>query len=352
MQNLLFLHALRGIAALYVLILHFFRIASIDIPAWAGNFVIGGRSGVYLFFIVSAFSLMYTMPRHMQHIKPMWSYAISRLFRIAPLFYLFIAIMLIRYSQNNDAFSILTNMAFINNLFNGQESSIVWAGWTISVEMLFYLSVPYLFLNVRNITQAIWLLVITFCIASMSFLLFNHLGYSSWWKLSIFRYLPVFALGIFTYLIYRDHLTKEIIARYGKAANYLTLLAPVTILLGLDNIYFSGVYLVSIGYAAILIALSIKQYPLAVNRITCFYGMFSFPIYLSHPLVIYYSKPIYERIYGLGYHQSISILIGLLFTIASVTLVAYVLHIFIEQPGIKLGKLLINKTYEKRLIIN
>ncbi len=46
-----------------------------------------GGTGVLLFFVISGFSLSMTMTRHNRATVPILSYATSRFFRIAPLFY-------------------------------------------------------------------------------------------------------------------------------------------------------------------------------------------------------------------------------------------------------------------------
>ena len=63
-RRLEFLDALRGLAAAYVLMYHMVFVAqpNLALPRWVEKVAHAGGSGVTLFFIVSAFSLYYTMP--------------------------------------------------------------------------------------------------------------------------------------------------------------------------------------------------------------------------------------------------------------------------------------------------
>jgi peptidoglycan/LPS O-acetylase OafA/YrhL len=98
MKRLAYLDSLRGLAALYVLVYHAILVAqpNLVVPAWTAPFFLAGGTGVMLFFVVSAFSLCLTWPRHEKTGAPLTSYFISRFFRIAPLFYFMMLVTYIR----------------------------------------------------------------------------------------------------------------------------------------------------------------------------------------------------------------------------------------------------------------
>jgi len=86
-KRLVFLDSLRGFAALFVVAFHSYLVPAIQkpaLPTWLSPAVFYGSSGVILFFVISAFSLSLTMPRHEAN-GGLTSYYLSRLFRIAPL---------------------------------------------------------------------------------------------------------------------------------------------------------------------------------------------------------------------------------------------------------------------------
>ena len=88
-RRLEFLDALRGLAAAYVVVYHTILIPqpSLALPRWATTLAMGGYTGVTLFFMVSAFSLYFTMPLRLRESHPTRAFYLHRFFRIAPLFY-------------------------------------------------------------------------------------------------------------------------------------------------------------------------------------------------------------------------------------------------------------------------
>lgn len=95
-DRLYFLDSLRGLAAIYVLAFHVFASPqpNMPLPPMAKQWLDFGHTGVTLFFVISAFSLSMTMPRHIASGAPILSFAISRFFRIVPLFHVLIAYQL------------------------------------------------------------------------------------------------------------------------------------------------------------------------------------------------------------------------------------------------------------------
>src|SRR5688572_12152133 len=96
--HLHFLDALRGLAAFFVIVYHMVLMPEPDlaVPRWGHLVAHNGGMGVTLFFVVSAFSLFYTMPLRLREPRPWVSFFVHRFFRIAPLFYLWIVLSLIR----------------------------------------------------------------------------------------------------------------------------------------------------------------------------------------------------------------------------------------------------------------
>jgi len=92
-----FLDALRGLAAIWVVVVHVAMLPSprLQVAPFLDLFVVNGTMGVDLFFVVSAFSLCLSMPVHDREVRPMLGFALRRFFRIAPLFYLMILVMCI-----------------------------------------------------------------------------------------------------------------------------------------------------------------------------------------------------------------------------------------------------------------
>src|SRR3954453_3371021 len=86
-KKLTFIEALRGYAILGVVLTHSTQKLT-DLPHWLHNIGIQGARGVQLFFIVSAFTLFYSLSRKYEtHSLEVKDFFIRRFFRIAPAFY-------------------------------------------------------------------------------------------------------------------------------------------------------------------------------------------------------------------------------------------------------------------------
>ena len=94
-----------------------------------------------------------------------------RFFRIAPLFYIMIIIYLIKDVLILKTFpttaEIMANFAFIFNLYPPYFESIVTTGWTMGVEMPFYLILPLIYLGFNTIPRSLILLASTMALADI-----------------------------------------------------------------------------------------------------------------------------------------------------------------------------------------
>lgn len=135
MKRLECLDALRGIAALLVVLQHVLEQA---VP----HFVLlqycnVGRLGVFLFFLISGF----VVPFSIKGEHPLQRFAISRAARLLPALWLSIAVML-AFESAGPA-TILANMAMVARPLGLPE--LAGAYWTLSYELGFYLAVAALF---------------------------------------------------------------------------------------------------------------------------------------------------------------------------------------------------------------
>ena len=100
-------------------------------PRWVERFALAGGTGVTLFFIVSSFSLYYTMPLRLREPNPTFSFYLHRFFRIAPLFYFLIVFTLIRdrliFRTGHSAVDVASSLTFVFNLIPLKQEGFVWA---------------------------------------------------------------------------------------------------------------------------------------------------------------------------------------------------------------------------------
>jgi len=87
----------------------------------------------------------------------------------------------------------------------------------------------------------------------------------------------------------------------------------------------------------------IKPVSFFVNRLTRFAGKVSYSIYLLHPSTILFLFPVYRWIYGAGFPLTVSFLACYAVTLAVVISLAAITFRWIEKPGMRLGKRLIER---------
>ncbi|MHA1358118.1 MAG: acyltransferase family protein [Candidatus Helarchaeota archaeon] len=168
MKQLDGINALKTIGIIMIVLGHLSIL--VGIPSYL-NFI-KARFGlaVQLFFIMSGFSLCYGYYDRLNSQAELKKYYIRRFFRIAPLFYLMIAIwgiyLYFRYGMSFTPYEYLINVSFTFNFFPGLQESIVYAGWFLGVLCLFYLIFPIFVTLVRRVISAILLLVVMLFLAS------------------------------------------------------------------------------------------------------------------------------------------------------------------------------------------
>ena len=355
--RLKFLDALRGLAAAYVVVYHMLLLPqpNLTAPKWVEKFALAGGTGVTLFFIVSAFSLYYTMPLRARDKRPILSFYLHRLFRIAPLFYFWIVASMVRdyyvFGAAHEPASVLLHVVFAFNLVPGQEEGFVWAGWTIGVEMVFYAFFPVFFHYVRTTGNAVALFFAMLLAWLAMQIMLDYMVLPAEWKESIlrwssFRHFPIFAVGVVAFHIFASTSPEEFdsgrLRSLGNALVFGGAFGFAALLQGwLPGIFGDMYYWQGPVFGAVFLGLAFAPWRLVVNAATAFLGKISYSIYLNHTTVIYLLQPVYQRIYGATDSLSVAFLSCLVLTLAVTLPVSMITYRLVEKPGIALGKKLI-----------
>jgi peptidoglycan/LPS O-acetylase OafA/YrhL len=114
-----------------------------------------------LFFVISAFSLTYAHDKSVGRDGWIGPYLIKRIFRIGPLFWaMMVAYLFLWWWPPRHFIELLIiNATFAFNFFPRLHESIVAAGWSVGVEMPFYLAFPFILSRVRRPGGAVIFLV-------------------------------------------------------------------------------------------------------------------------------------------------------------------------------------------------
>ncbi len=366
-NHLNYVDALRGYAILLVMMVHLSQFC----PVWQGwgrQLINQGAKGVQLFFVASAFTLMLSWQNRNDGAI---NFYIRRLFRIVPMFWLAIIffVLIDGYGPRYFAPKGITNhTVFLTALFaNGWHpetiSSVVPGGWSIVVEMTFYLVFPLLMLLIKNLRSALIFFVVANGIAYNSYIFF--------WKYHAFYWpgvsddvvgallalwfpnqLPVFASGFILFFMIRDfkaYLQKKwIMALLALSLTCMVILVfypELKILHKLRMNTFSA-YGVCFG----IFAYCLSEYPMIwlVNPLICYLGKISYSAYLCHFVVLgiltYYANRsinllhLYDPLHGFPHF-----LIKLPFFVLIITVFSTITYRLIEKPMIRAGNLLIKR---------
>ena len=345
--------ALRGLAAIYVACLHTTIMPSpyLAMPDWARPLIMSGSTAVALFFVVSAFTLSNSWFSRNDGSHPVRNFYLRRIFRIVPLFYFLLALTLLRdwfvWHKLHSATSILLNASMLFNLVPGGSTGIVWASWTIGVEILFYLMFP---LVVKVASTPVRLGVCFISAIGLAVLFYQGVQHSPLSNLKKAAFLPtglalhvpVFLLGIIAYKIFVSEPFRQIRGRW--LGGILVAAALVFHLV----LAYRGMYpgrvrpdLSALPWTLLVLGLAISPVKLIVNAVTRFYGRISYSVYLNHPIVILLLKPIYVWIYQYVPGYLLALLTCFAVTFAVLTPWAYITYRLIEKPGIRFGSRLI-----------
>lgn len=359
-----YIDALRGLAALYVVFYHLALMPkpNLSVPYWIKPFVLSGGTGVTLFFVVSAFTLCHSMRIHVGEPHSIQAYYLRRFFRVAPLFYVWIGISLIRdwnwFGVAHSLGKILLNVLFGYNFIPGQESGFVWASWTLGIEMVFYAVFPLIFRYVTDYRRATGFFLASLVVASVYRYWVMALPLPEAQRVSFLQYsflhmLPVFACGILAFFVYERFVQERTIYRgwawvllAGAFFGYSALLA------GDLNVLIESLYWQAIIYSCLLLGLAIFPWNLLVNRWTLFYGAISYSVYLNHPSIVYVLSPAYQWIYALDAPLTFKYGLSAIVTVALVTLTSYITYRAVEQPGMRLGQRLVRQFSNSTTIEN
>lgn len=358
------IHGMRGLAALAIVVFHTVAIVGTNLPEFLS--FVGKYFGysVHLFFVLSAFSLMYsTLPTIRQY---SWAqnYLIKRFFRIAPLFYFIGFVMILwRYFSHSpfpDVPEILANVTFTFGLMPPYTGGLVWASWAIGAEVLFYAIFPVLLMLVTNLRSSS--IFLAFAILT-SFALRSILHHQFLSSTPAPRYDPsyfffgsnglFFAFGIWAFYL-RDHIKQsESLLRIARLSALALLAGLLFFNLASCIQIYARVDLLAWGLAFALLCVveSLKPSILMANCVMEYFGERSFSIYLVHPFALFLAKPSFEAFRGPALPLAGSTLTAFAELIAAVALIlplAEATYRLIEVPGINLGKALIKKMGQKR----
>ncbi len=343
---------LRGFAASAVVFFHVWALAGFQNSSkFIDEVVSYFGMAVPLFYALSAFSLLYGYEKKIFDEFIIKKFYIRRFFRLAPLFYCMLIIYLIflytTYGVKYDLSNILANLTFTFSFVPAQQESIVWAGWSVGIEWIFYFIFPLFVI----VTRSVWALVITFVIFSIISINYPNLTNSltaispSINYINILKHIMFFLSGAIAFrLIFLAEYIK-LNFRWIKKIEIVCICIAVSLFPVFEK-FVPYELLQSIFFIILLFWAIIGYSKLFNNRLTRFLGRISYSLYLLQPITIVALNKI--GVYSFIRHSVSNTVLGYVISgmvsVFIVSLLSSISYCCIEQPGIKLGDRIIKYT--------
>ncbi|MBU2967850.1 acyltransferase [Pseudoalteromonas sp. C2R02] len=339
------LDGLRGFAALIVILSHTSNASMFFVPFFNAYGI--GKSGVFLFFLLSSFLLSRALIKQGANaftIKSISHYSQRRFFRIYPLYfsYLFMGVittiifsMLLNRDDTGIPFS-LSISEFLNHLFLQDGKGVTWS---IAVEFKFYFVLPVIIFlchmlktKVGYIFEVLFLL----CLVAITQVIspqWESVGNDS----RLLPYMCIFLIGTVLAVIQCEIESRNIDKNNLKLIvplSYLSVamlifMTPTVASFILEDVgkrYFHKDF---IQYAVLwgIVLLSVINFNSKLSSFfkmkwLCFYGSLSFSIYLFHPIFIH-----------LANYLPLNEYISAWFVLSGSTLVSYISFKCLELPA-------------------
>lgn len=280
------LDSLRGLAILAVAMFH----VAIHFPPGG---VLGaaaglGYTGVQLFFVVSAISMCFMWDQRRGERAPVRSFLVRRMCRIAPPFWFGIVFYMLwrQLGFLADApagpIDVALTVLFLHGFFPSISGAVVPGGWSIGVEVTFYVLFPLLVLRIGGLRGRLIFALVSYIACTAVATAIRHAAGPSidlFLYYSILTQLPVFIVGMAVYSIAvaREPIPRATLAVVVAAWAVIAALSHTMGWLGRPG--FWG----EIAAMAILCVVVIGRFE---SRALAFAGKFSYSAYLFHFAVI------------------------------------------------------------------
>ncbi len=367
-QRLPFLDALRGLAALQVIMFHVVFAGQMALPFWTGGALFTGKPGVEMFFLVSAFSLCLSSPWLLESTARDHIFWLRRLFRILPLFYAMLVFTVIHdsyaYGWHHAVTEILASIFVVFNMVPGHILGIVSASWTIGVEMLFYAIFPLIFRATRTPYRLAGAILAAILLAhaadtASSYLPISELVRQETMRSNLFNLLPLFLMGIAAFDIHAALQRRVMAAGDRRDLGRVLILAGcfvfyawlnntlqfpfVEVRFPLAEAWFPGTIWPGIGAALLILGFALCPTKVLVNRVTDFLGRISYSMYLVHSPINQSLGPVYAWIKRQNLPATPAYFLALGVSLAVIVPVAVLTYTLIEKPGMRLGRAVIGR---------
>ncbi|MDR6641219.1 peptidoglycan/LPS O-acetylase OafA/YrhL [Luteibacter sp. 1214] len=371
-----FIDALRGVAIIGVLLSHAQRNVEMyqamghqaSMSGWLSRYAAQGARGVQLFFVVSALTLFLSAGKRGGESHEWLNFYIRRFFRIAPMFYIAFGVyclapVVMKGQALPPPGTLLGTLGFINGwnpawLLGAND--VVPGGWSIGVEMSFYIVFPLVFLALRDFPKAFAALCVILLIDVLTWpALVAHppIADGDLWERFVFVWLPnqlpIFLCGICAYFILfgQTGALTRFFHEGNRRANAALFALGVLTLLVVPQLTDDprAVFLYGLAFGLITLCLYRQPYRWLVTVPMRHIGKISFSGYLVHFFMLQVARKLLARVHA-GDHLSPDMYFGatVVVALAGTVVLATITYHLVEVPGQALGKRLIQRLAARR----
>jgi peptidoglycan/LPS O-acetylase OafA/YrhL len=345
--RVVFLDVIRGLAALCVLFQHTMeevtRFSKADSPFlfWSFRWFNFGRVGVAAFFLVSGFVIPYSL-EGANSLKTFW---VSRFFRLYPLFWFSILVVLVFHLCGNDEMmmeylpiwkkTLLVNITMLEEFLHVPHAIELY--WTLTLELVFYVIFSALFavgVNKKTLEFG-WLAIGGMLLIAAAGAVLHH-------KLPVSQVglLTLAFLGTAAFRYYGGQISQR---QLGFLAIGGAIVFAIAFRLGFrsplmtneDEWSWVSMFTSYAGGAVLFAAIFLfrgSEFPFPLRWL----GMISYSVYLLH-------RPCWLVLMPIPHHGLLSGPVWQLTVLAVTCTVASLTYLFIEKPAVELGKHLLGK---------
>lgn len=361
------LDILRALAALYVLAGHAYLLSGSAIGFHDRNpvrlAINTGGAGVWLFFALSGYLIATPFLSALLSAEPLpdgASYARRRALRIFPAYWLAFAAILafgLAPGASVSAGQVAVHGALLHNLVPGEEQAIFFGSWTLTLEVLFYATVPVVAWLARRRwprpvsfralsvgVLAAWASSIVFVAVVPSLVTGEH---QLWLRILFPSMLSMFCPGVLVAIAVQA-------SRSGAAPRWLTLIAQhrrsslvAVVVLAVGGalgatvvpirLYDASRQLFAVA-SGIALVLAITRPPLRLGgRLLGWLGLISYGIYLWQGVIIYVLER-HERAIPLHHTGPVAYVVHVGYVLGLTVPLAWLSWRLVERPAIRLGR--------------
>jgi peptidoglycan/LPS O-acetylase OafA/YrhL len=331
---------MRGLAAQAVVFFHFCAISTVlqTVVLSSVGIPLAWNSGVDFFFVLSGFLL--AIPFMQMKKIELKSYYLKRSLRILPAYYVSFVFILLFFSKHPTTSDIIASIFFAQNFFRPTFTSINGVYWTLTIEEIFYATLPLfaiLFVKRR------WIFALPACIIFSSAyreivysLYHNNLGPLNFYLWQYPSYVEHYAIGVTLAALFVEGKFAA-----GKLKSSRPMIGVIIVLVVTE--YFIGIkyqvqaydlplanLLFALEYAGLIYftlasPLTNKLRWIFTNKFTIITGRLSYSTYVWH-------LPIEVTFYSFG----LPLIQWMLFSYLAIMAIASLSYHLVEKPFLSL----------------